>query len=247
MSLMPADAHRPIDVYNPSGRATVLLVCDHASNFIPEPLAGLGLGPEQLSDHVAWDVGAWGLARELADVLDAPLVGAAASRLLIDANRDPDAPDLIPLMAEGVPIPGNRQLDEAERAARIRDYHQPFHRAIEAILRDRPALSAVVSVHSFTPVLFGKARPWHVGILHDDDCRLADLLIEQLERQTPLCVGRNQPYAPDDGVYYTLDRHGRGRAKAMIEVRNDQLRDSAGQRRWAGLLGDALHGALARI
>ena len=242
---MPADAHRPIEVHNPSGRAPVLLVCDHASQFIPAELAGLGLGPELLGDHVAWDIGAWELAQALADVLDAPVVGAVASRLLIDANRALDAADLIPLTAEGVPIPGNQQLGEAERAARINAYHAPFHRAIEVALRDRPAICAIVSVHSFTPVRFGQSRPWHVGILHEGDTRLADPLIARLEGQRQLCVGRNQPYAPGDGVYYTLDRHAAGRATAMIEVRNDQLRDAGGRRRWAELLGDALGGALA--
>lgn len=244
---MPENVHNTAQVHNPAGRASVLLVCDHASNFIPAGLTGLGLSAEQLCDHVAWDIGAWDLSCRLADLLDAPLVGAAASRLLIDPNRNLEAPDLIPLRAEGTIIPGNQALGETERIARISDYHRPFHEAIEAILAAGQAFAAIVSVHSFTPVLYGKSRPWNAGILHGDDARLADLMLDTLGREPHLNIGRNEPYAPSDGVYYTLDRHGAGLANVMIEVRNDQLREEGGCQQWAQRLADALRAALARL
>lgn len=239
--------HNAVQVDNPHGAGPILLVCDHASNHIPPAFDRLGLSPEQLEEHSAWDIGAWDLARALSQLLDSPLVGAAASRLLIDPNRDFDAPDLIPVSAEGVPIPGNQGLSQAERALRLSRFHDPFHDAIHGILKQRTDLQAIVSVHSFTPVLFGKPRIWNAGILHADDARLADLLIAQLAAKSDLTVGRNEPYGPGDGVYYTLDRHAAGLATAMIEVRNDQLRDTGGQQLWAGLLAEALESALARL
>lgn len=225
---------------NPCGSAPVLLVCDHATNVVPEAYGALGLDAAQLADHVAWDLGALALAQQLAQVLDAPLVSAPVSRLVIDPNRALDAPDLIAEYAEGCPIPGNQALTAAERAARIAAFHAPYHGAIETALAERPAIAAVVSVHSFTPVLFGETRPWHAGIVHGADARLADQLIAALSAEDGLTVGRNEPYGPGDGVYYTLERHAGGRATVMIEVRNDQLRDAAGQALWARRLAKAL-------
>lgn len=232
-------------IHNPHGAAPILLICDHASNHIPSSYAGLGLSDDLLQDHVAWDIGALGLARKLGTALDAPLISAAASRLLIDTNRAGDAPDLVPALAEGASIPGNAALDQDELERRIAVFHAPFHAAIDALLGQRPAIQAVVSVHSFAPVLMGSVRPWHVGVLHDEDSRLADPLISALAAQDALTVGRNQPYAPADGVYYTLQRHAGQRVKAMIEVRNDLLRDEQGQDLWSGILAGALEQALS--
>ena len=232
--------NEPAMVVNPDGRAPMLLVCDHASNAIPQDYRQLGLSDAMLADHVGWDIGARAMAVELARLVDAPLVCAPASRLLVDPNRALDAHDLIPVMAEGEIIPGNMALPRAERDARIAAFHAPYHAAIDAILTARSDIGQLVSIHSFTPSLGGKDRPWHVGVLYADDARLADRLIDALFQVPGLVVGRNQPYAPADGVYYTLDRHGGGRETAMIEVRNDQLRDEAGQRRWAALLAGML-------
>lgn len=235
----------PID--NPQGRASVLLVCDHASNFIPDDYDALGLQADLLDEHVAWDIGGRGLAQELAKLLDAPLVSAPASRLLVDPNRAYDAPDLIPLEAEGHPIPGNIGLSGEQRQARLDTFHKPFHDAIDAVLAANPGITCLVSVHSFTPQMNGFDRPWHVGILHGGDTRLADRLIEALSAHPELVVGRNQPYSPGDGVFYTLDRHAAGRATVMIEIRNDQLRDKIGQQHWARLLADALGAGITAL
>jgi predicted N-formylglutamate amidohydrolase len=234
-------------VDNPCGSAPILLVCDHASNFVPPVLAGLGLNQAHLTDHVAWDVGAHGLARRLSVNLDAPLVSAPASRLIVDPNRDLAAPDLIPKTAEGVVVPGNAGLSETERRARIDAFHAPYHDAIDAVLAARADIAAVVSIHSFTPVLLGDVRPWHAGVLHRADARLADVMIGVLTREAGLIIGRNKPYAPEDGVFYTLDRHGRGRATAMVEVRNDLIGDDIGQAHWAQRLADAVKAGVASL
>lgn len=234
-------------VDNPRGGAPVLLVCDHASNALPESFAGLGLSPAQLADHVAWDIGAHALARRLSTLLDAPLVAAPASRLIIDPNRAFDAPDLIPETAEGAPVSGNLNLGPEARRARIEAFHAPYHDAIDALLKARLDISAIVAIHSFTPIMFGEGRPWSAGILHGPDTRIADVLIDALSRDPGLTIGRNQPYAPEQGVFYTLDRHGRDRATAMIEVRNDLIRDEAGQENWARRLAGALESALEAL
>lgn len=234
-------------VDNAQGRAPVLLVCEHASNFMPSAFAGLGLSEAALKDHVAWDIGAHAMARLLSTELDAPLIAAPASRLLIDPNRDLGAHDLIPTHAEGAPIPGNQHVAEDERARRIGAYHAPFHDAIDAHLRQRENIRALVAVHSFTPILFGTARPWHAGILHGADARLADVMIAEMSREAGLNVGRNEPYAPSQGVFYTMERHGRGRATVMIEVRNDLIREEAGQKSWALRLAHAVREALVAL
>jgi predicted N-formylglutamate amidohydrolase len=232
---------------NPAGRAPVLLVCDHASNAVPSHLSSLGLDAAVLQDHAAWDVGALALAQRLSVALGATLIAATVSRLVADPNRDHAADDLIPLVAEGALVPGNAGLDARMRAERIRAYHDPFHEAIEAQLAVRPDILALVSVHSFTPILFGKPRPWHVGILHGLDARMADVMIESLARDSQLKVGRNEPYSPDQGVFYTMDRHAGRRAGVMIEVRNDLIRDEIGQARWARLLAEAVNAAMEAL
>lgn len=232
---------------NPAGRAPLLLVCDHASNAVPTAFGTLGLDAAKLQDHVAWDIGALALARRLAAVLDASLIAARVSRLVVDPNRDHDAHDLIPLAADGAPVPGNAGLDANARAARIRAYYDPFHQAIAVLLTARPEILALVSVHSFTPVLLGVARPWHAGILHGPDARMADVMIEALSRDPHLHIGRNEPYAPEQGVFHTMARHGAGRATVMIEVRNDLIRDEIGLTLWAQLLAVAMTATLEAL
>lgn len=232
---------------NEQGAAPLLLVCEHASNFVPEEFAGLGLPDEALADHIAWDIGAHALARRLALQLNAPLIAAPASRLLVDPNRAFDAHDLIPAVAEGRSVQGNQNVSAAEREARIAAFHAPFHDAIESLLTARTDIVALMAVHSFTPVFHGEARPWHAGVLHGPDVRLADVMHDVLARDASLHVGRNQPYAPEQGVYYTMDRHAGGRATVMIEVRNDLIRDEFGQTRWAHRLAQAAGEALAAL
>jgi predicted N-formylglutamate amidohydrolase len=240
---------RPISIENANGGAPVLLICDHASAHIPDAFEGLALPDAVRRSHAAWDPGALHLARELALLLNAPLIKTNVSRLIVDANRSHVAPDLIVGKADGVPVVANLSLSAEDRASRIAAYHAPFHQAIDGFLESRPNMRAVVSVHSFEPVLFEKARPWHVGLLHDADMRLADAVRMVLEREQNLVVGDNQPYSPADGVFYTLDRHGRqrGLATLMLEVRNDLLRSDAEVDAWAQRLAPALAAAVKSL
>ena len=225
-----------------------MILCDHASNCIPEAYQSFGFAEDALQTHIAWDPGALAVARLLSAKLDAPLFWPDASRLIIDCNRAPDASSLIVFESEGRPVPANRGLSEEERSRRLANIHAPFHDAIDACLTRRMSSgqpTALMAIHSFTPVYFGKARPWQVGILFDDDRRLADFLIGGLRADPTLTVGINQPYSPADGVYYTLSRHAQpwGLPAAMVEIRNDEIGDAAGQQGWASRLGDILFAA----
>jgi len=235
----------PVVVENPEGTGPFVIVCDHASNRIPDEYEPFGLADDALLTHIAWDPGALGVARRLSNRLDAPLFWPDVSRLVIDCNRASDASSLIVTESEGRPVPANRAASQAERARRLDRIHRPYHEAIDACLKRRRAAGeepALIAIHSFTRVYFGKARPWQVGIVFGDDRRLADLLIHELEADPALTVGVNEPYSPADQVYYTVERHAgpRGLPAVMIEIRNDEIGDEAGQRRWADRLAGIL-------
>jgi predicted N-formylglutamate amidohydrolase len=235
-------------VENEAGAAPAIIICDHASNMIPAPLAGLGLAPEDLERHIAWDPGALGVARELSRRIDAPLVAGRVSRLVIDTNRDPDLFDSIPERSEATEIPGNAGLTQAERVARVRSVYSPFHEAVAALVRRkcRRGAAGLIGVHTFTPVYEMQRRPWHVGILFDRDRRLAALLVDHFRAQPNLLVGENEPYSPRDRVYHSLDRHGQanGLPSVMIEIRNDLVATPPLQARWGDRLAAAIAGAL---
>lgn len=238
-----------VAVHRADAGGPLLLICEHASAHIPVAYGNLGLDDTEITRHIGWDLGACELALRLADALDSPLVYATQSRLLMDLNREPAAVDSMPEDTDGTLVPGNRSLDAAEREHRRFWLYEPFHAAIDAVLQarlQRGVATTVVSIHSFTPVMNGHPRPWQVGVLSDRDRRLADALIAILAADSQLCVGDNQPYAPSDGIYHTIERHGQnhGLKCAMLEVRNDQLADDAGIQRWCETLAGALRQAL---
>ena len=244
-------AFAPARVVNANGTSPFVILCDHASNFVPPQFGTLGLPESDLDRHIAWDPGAAPVAREIANILDAPLVESCVSRLVIDCNRPLDAPDLIWSVSETTTIPDNQNLTSEQRAERVAVAYTPYHDAIERLVTERlerGVETALVAVHSFTPVYKGVARPWHIGILHDGDTRLAAPLLEQLSGETDIIVGENEPYSPADRVYFTLEHHGRSRdlACVMIEIRNDAIADRSSQDKWARLLASILAGNIEK-
>lgn len=245
------DTFDPVTIVNAKGGGPFVLVCDHASNFMPAPYGDLGLSASDLKAHIAWDPGALGVALALSRLLDAPLVYSNVSRLIIDCNRRTDADDLIPPCSETTVIPGNAGLEEAERKRRIALSHTPFHKAIDQVIDARHSAqtpTALVSIHSYTPVYKGVERPWEIGLIYGDDASLAGPALAALRQTTSCQVGDNEPYSPEDGVYYTLNRHGseRGLKSLMIEIRNDEITDEATQGLWAERLAPVLSQALAK-
>lgn len=208
----------------PRAKAPLLLTCEHASCAVPRRYAGLGLEPEQLRDHIGWDIGAAELTTRLAAMLEVPAVLSTASRLLVDCNRETSAPDLMPRYSHGVGIPANEQIDDAERDLRLRGFYAPFHDAVDATVSSSAA-TLLLSVHSFSPVLGDSERGFDVGVLFDDfdeaALRLADLL-----RHGGLAVRMNEPYSGLQGLIYSAQRHGRrhGVPYLEIEVNNGLLR-----------------------
>lgn len=209
------------------GAATspIVLVCEHASHRIPDELDNLGLQGAALTSHIAWDPGAFEVAKQLARDLGAPLIYSTVSRLVYDCNRPPEAEAAMPAKSETYDIPGNSGLSDAVRADRIDRYYRPFERLLSDTLDAHAIRPALVTIHSFTPSYMGQVRAVELGILHDGDARLADAL---LDRVTGYVVARNDPYGPEDGVTHTLLRHAipRGLLNVMIEIRNDLLATS---------------------
>jgi predicted N-formylglutamate amidohydrolase len=251
--LLEADEPPPCTVERPSGTSPFLLVCDHAGNRIPRRLGTLGVSETDRQRHIAWDVGAAGLARHMAARLDAPLVLQTYSRLVIDCNRDPGVPSAMPTSSEVTDIPGNRDLDPLERQARIAEIFQPYHDRIGRIMDTREAAgqpAILVAVHSFTPFYEGwGARPWHVGILYNRDNRLPHMMLELLASEPGLTVGDNEPYRVSDETDYTIPVHGekRGVLHVEIEVRHDEIESEAGQEKWAARLSHMLSRSVAHL
>jgi len=234
----------PFEVVRPTARSRVVLVCDHASNRIPEVLGSLGLTPSELDSHIGWDIGAASVARHLSALLGAPLVLSGYSRLVIDCNRPTSAPSAIPTVSCGIAIPGNEGLDDAAREERIRTFFRPYHAAISTLLhaRTRTARSTVegtqpvlLSIHSFTPELLGVKRPWHGSLLYGNDARLAHAFRDRLRKDPALHIGDNEPYRVSEATDYTIPVHGEAREvlHTAFEIRQDGIADEAGARAWA--------------
>jgi predicted N-formylglutamate amidohydrolase len=240
--LLGLDEPAPVETVNAQGGGNAVLVCDHASNRVPEGLGTLGLEPDLLADHIGWDPGAADVARRLAAHLDSPSVSSGYSRLVIDCNRPLGNAESIPERSAGVSIPGNLGLPPQERSIRIDALFRAYHRAIAELLdgrSHRPTM--LISIHSFTPVLNGQSRPWHIGISHWRDPRLAALLLGALRRTGDFTIGDNEPYTIENNIDYTILLHGesRGLPYVMIEIRQDTVRTVAGATAWAARLAAA--------
>ena len=234
----------PVRVLNAQGASPYVLLCEHASRFIPAEHKGLGLATEDLSRHIAWDIGAGQVAEVLSQALDAPLVIAGYSRLLIDLNRPVGSATSIPEVSETTVIPGNCNLTAEERAKRVALYFEPYQRAARQLLDARQAaakVSAIVGVHSFTPVFKGVARPWHAGILYRKSQGFGHALAQALGGPEQ-SIAENEPYEIEDDSDYTVPVHGeaRGLDAVLVEIRQDLIADDSGAQAWAARLSSAL-------
>ena len=240
----PEDIGWPaVEVANPDAEGAAVLVCEHASPFVP-PSVALGLAAADALSHAAWDPGAALVARRMAARLGAPLVMGTLSRLVFDCNRPPEAPDAIVARSELIDVPGNRNLAPEARAARARAVHAPFHETLGRVLARRPA-AALVTVHSFTPVYAGRVRAVELGLLHDADARMARALLPGARARWAAAL--NEPYSAADGVTHTLRLHGLGRPSVMIEIRNDLLADPAAAQEVGDVLAGLVAAALAEL
>lgn len=215
----------------------MVLVCEHASDFFPAEFGTLGLDEAVRKNHVAWDPGALSVAEHMAALLDATLVAGQVSRLIYDCNRPPDAPDAMPQRSEIFEIPGNADLNEAERSKRVDAVYTPFKTSLQTAIA-RVSSPIIVTIHSFTPVYNGASRSVEIGVLHDTDTRLADAMLTLAPRYTQADVQRNQPYGPQNGVTHTLKEHAikAGHLNVMLEIRNDLIQSAEQQKQMSEML-----------
>ncbi|WP_299343623.1 N-formylglutamate amidohydrolase [uncultured Maritalea sp.] len=232
----------PIDFFNPQGQADVLLVCEHAGQYIPQRLEGLGLKKADLDKHIGWDIGAAALTKALATRLNAPAILQRYSRLVIDCNRPPNAPDAMPEMADNILIPGNKNLSPIEEKLRAEEIFWPFHHGVDQAISSKQ-FRLVLSIHSFNPVLGAVPRPWPLAFLFRGDAQTPEKLAAAISKDQPnISIGMNQPYQIDDESDWFVPRHGElnNIPHSLIEVRNDQISDKIGQNFWADQLAHAV-------
>ncbi len=221
----PPSPQSAVEVVNSGGKGQIVLACEHASRNVPDEFDNLGLDAPALESHIAWDPGARALGLRLSELLDAPFVASRISRLVYDCNRPLQVEDAIPERSETFDVPGNVDLSTEQREKRWRLCHEPFHDALSDQLNRSGRGSALVTLHSFTPVYFGRRRDVEIGILLDEDSRLADEMLSAARTHTSFDVRRNEPYSAADGVTHTLKIHGieNNLPNVMLEIRNDLL------------------------
>lgn len=250
--LLAGDEPPPFTVDNEAGTSPLLIVADHAGKHFPRRLEQLGVSDAECERHIAWDIGIGAVCRLLGQALDAVVIRQNYSRLVIDCNRTPGSETSIADLSELTAVPGNIGLSERDKLARVREIFQPYHdRIADELDRRRQAArpTALISVHSFTPVYMTVTRPWHVGLLYNRDRRFAQILMELLRREDGLVVGDNEPYSVTDASDYTIPVHGEQRDlhHVAIEIRQDLITDDAGQQTWAALLARLLPRAYQQL
>jgi predicted N-formylglutamate amidohydrolase len=248
--LLGDDDPHPVHVVNCDAAGDFVLVCEHAGKRVPAALSGLGIAASVLDLHVGHDIGAAAVAQGIADRLGSVLVLQRYSRLVVDCNRPWGAPDLIPEIADGIPIAGNRGLSDAEQRRRHDTIHRPLHEAVSQTI-DRTRPSALVAIHSFTRALAdGIERTMELGLLFNRDARLAEALRDAVLAESPgTRIAMNAPYRVEDGADVTIPLHGEGRGlpHVLVEVRNDLISDDQGQHEWSERLSAALPRALSHV
>jgi predicted N-formylglutamate amidohydrolase len=246
--LLAADEPPPVIEVGRHGRSNFVIAVDHASSRIPRRLGDLGLPSSQLQRHIAWDIGALGVARQAAAALDAVMVAQNYSRLVIDCNRDPKVATSIPTHGESIEIRGNIGLSAEDVIARRVEIFDPYHNHLRALLDERLTAgrpTILVAQHSMTNIFKGVKREMHAAVLYNRDRRFAGLVLDMLRRDSDLLIADNEPYFVSDDTDYTIPRHGeaRGLPHVEIEIRQDLVSDDAGQAQWARrivrALGDA--------
>ena len=245
MKLLTPSDPPPHTTLNQKQNDKIIVICDHASKLIPKKLKNLGLTQEILNQHIGWDIGAAKIAQGLSEILNATAILSAYSRLVIDVNRQPDSKDSIPMVSHDIPIPGNQNLGIEEKRLRIKEIFKPYHHKISQELKaaiKNQTYPILFSIHTFTPTINGKSRPWDAGILWNRDQRIAISLIKHLKlNPSRLTIGNNQPYSGKHYAY-SLDLHAGlvGLPNCAIEIRQDLVQSKENIERWVSTIAEAL-------
>lgn len=229
-------------------KSALVIVCEHASSFIPDEYDNLGLSVEHRKSHAAWDPGAMAVAQMMSQTLNAKLIAGGVSRLVYDCNRPPSAADAMPTQSELIRVPGNKGLSADDKAQRIATIYEPFKQAVAKAMMAKKT-PVLVTIHSFTPIYHGVARRVEIGLLHDNDTRLADVMLAISAKHTKHAVQRNAPYGPEDGVTHTLRAHALPgqHPNIMIEIRNDLIATPEQQAEMAQTLSVWIADALTKL
>ena len=246
--LLAPDEPSPFEVVEATPASRYVIACDHAGRRIPRSLGSLGLPESELERHIAWDLGVAALGRKLARALDATLVLQTYSRLVVDCNRRPTRPDSMPKTSEDTVVPGNANVSPEAARERVEAIFEPYHARLRQELdarREQARPTTLILLHSFTPVYRSVGRPWHAGVLHLHDPRLALRVLAELSRESGLVVGNNEPYAASELTDYGIIEHGeaRGLPHVELEVRQDLLADESGVEAWSERLSRVLRAA----
>jgi len=242
------------EALNTGAHSNILVLCDHASNRVPHAVNGgsLGISEADMNRHIAYDIGARETALLIAEALKAPMLASRFSRLVIDPNRGEDDPTILMKIYDHTIVEGNRHADAAEKQRRIEAYHRPYHAAIDAALAKvtaRGEIPVMISIHSYTPQLNGRPkRPWHIGVLWDDDARIPVPLLEKLRENREITVGDNEPYSGElrgDTMYFHATKNGY--PHVLIELRHDLIATPEGQAKWAAILAKPLAEIIATL
>jgi len=239
--LLNGDEPPAWELHNPASTSPLVILCDHARNRIPRKLDQLGLDPIHLENHIAYDIGAMDVALRLSRDFQARLFLPGYSRLVIDLNRHPGDGSSIPEVSDEIEIPANRGLGPEEVIQRENALFWPYHNAVAkelAAINARGQTPVIISLHSFTPTFRGFERPWHIGVLWDQDQRISGPLIARLRRLSALCVGENEPYHARNPLGFTMDIHceRNGYPHILLELRQDLIDSEEGVTHWAGLI-----------
>ncbi|KAA9010336.1 N-formylglutamate amidohydrolase [Histidinibacterium aquaticum] len=239
----------PVEIVEPTKRDDILLVCEHAGRAVPAALDDLGLDEADLGRHIGSDIGAENVARAIAAELGCTLIVQRYSRLVIDCNRPPRTPHSIPEVSDGTVVPGNANLSHEETEARVNEIFEPYAEAC----RERAALPTVragYSIHSFEPVLAGRARPWHVGFLYaSEQSRGAQLAADFRAARPEMLVGDNEPYQIETETDWFIPycAEEKNLRNSLIEIRNDLIRTPAGYDAWASDLSLLISRAIPQL
>lgn len=240
--LLRADEPLPFTILNPDSTRPVLLVCDHASRRFPAAVGDLGLDAAAMECHLAWDIGAGAVTEWVARELDVTAVLAGYSRLVVDCNRNLMDPSAFLEFGDGIVIPGNRGLTQAEKDRRASELYWPYHYAIDVEVRRLSGVQyppVIIAIHSFTPVLDGIRRDCEIGVLWDADRRTAEIFIQGFD-DAGFVVGDNEPYSGKAPMDFTIDHHAEAAnlPHVGLEIRHDLIRDRQGVSRIASVLAE---------
>jgi len=236
---------KPYQVYNLKGKSRAIILCDHASNYIPSKYKSLGLGKNEIYRHIGWDIGAALVAKKIANRLNATLIMSGYSRLLVDCNRPLGVPEAFIEISENTLIPGNLNLTTKDRKFRAKKYCIPYRNRIDKILKSRirkKIIPIIIAVHSFTPVYKGFVRPWHLGLLYRKDRRMVSLIQDQMVNNKSIKIGINEPYKCNLKGDYSIPYFGEsnGLPNILFEIRQDLIKNNAGIIKWSKKLSNLL-------